>query len=261
MAVFLLAVGRPRVRSRRLPARAGVAAERLELGGDELPPTYRVTLVLRDGSRHTVLEATDPARVLDDAAHLGRELGVPLGAGWGLSSPELDELVSVAPAGGTRLGLDDTFTLEHPSLAGQRPAAYTTLWASAFVLVASFVMSDGPERKGLVPSALSVTLPCLGALVLLGIGLWLLGLRERVTLSPKGIKRRRFWFKRELGPGESRAARVLGAALVRPGARHDGHLLVASESGLFAWPALAPDGARLLGRGGETGSPTERAAE
>jgi len=261
MAVALFAVGRPRVRSRPLPARPGVAPDHLELGGDELPPTYRATLVLQDASRHTVLEATDPARVLDDAAHLGRELGVPLGAGWGLGPPALDELVRTAPAGGKRFGPDDTVTLEHPPLPGQLPAAYTTLWASAFVLVASFVMSDGPERKGLVPSTLSVVLPCLGALILLVIGLWLLGLRDRVTLTPNGVTRLRFWFGRELAPGESRAVRVLGAALVRPGARHDGHLLVASDAGLFALPAQAPAGARVLGGGAAPVAQTGRAAE
>lgn len=261
LAVVFIAVGRSRARSLPLPARPGASALRLELGGDELPPTYRVTLVLDDGSRHTVLEATDPARVLDDAEHLAKVLGVPRGTGWGLDATALDELVGTAPAPVKRFGPDDTFTLEHPPLAGQRPAAYTTLWASAFVLVASFVMSDGPERKGLVPSTLSLVLPGLGVLVLLVIGLWLLGLRESVTLTPTGLTRRRSWFRHELSAPETRVARVLGAALVRPGARSDGHLLVASDAGLMSVPASAPVGANLLERGRVPVSAAERAAE
>lgn len=261
MGVGLMILGRPRVRSLPLPGRAGVAPERLELSGDELPPVYRVTLVLADRSRHVVLESPDPGRLLDDAAHLAATLNVPLGHGWGLGAAAVAELVGTSPRGAKRFGPDATFTLEHPALAGQRMAAYTTLWASAFVLVASFVMSDGPERKGLVPSTLSLVLPCLGALTLLVIGLWLLGLRERVILTPRGVTRRRFWFRRELSVVEAREVRVLGAALVRPGSRSDGHLVIASEAGLFALPASAPDGAKLLEHGAPHVPPAERAAE
>jgi hypothetical protein len=145
---LLILLGLPRTRTRPLPK--GAAPLRLELGGDALPPTYRLTLVLKDGSRHRVLEGLDPARVLEDAALLARELELSLGAGWGLREAELVEL-----AGGgneQRFATHETVTFEHPPLAGQRAAAWTTLWASAFVVVATFVMVDAPERQGLVPS-------------------------------------------------------------------------------------------------------------
>src|SRR5262245_51477581 len=66
-SVGLLLHGLPRSRRRSLPA--GVPTQ-LELGGEALPPTYRATLVLADGSRHRVLERDEPAGLLEDAAHL-----------------------------------------------------------------------------------------------------------------------------------------------------------------------------------------------
>ena len=261
LAVGLILHARPKTLRRPLPARPGVTPERLELGGEELPPLYRVTLVLSDGSRHTVLEGPEPSRVLEDAAALGKTLGVAFGDGWGLSAPALNELLATSPVREKRFTEQDAFTLEHPPLPGQRAAAYTTLWASAFVLVASFVMSDGPERHGLVPSALSIVLPCLSANILLVLGFWLLGLRERVTVTKAGVTRRRLWFKSELTSVDSREVAILGAALVRPGARSDGHLLLASEKGLFALPAAAPDGATLLEKRAGTTPAAERAAE
>lgn len=260
-AVGLILHGRPKTLRHPLPARPGAAPVRLELGGEELPPLYRVTLVLGDGSRHTVLEGPEPSRVLEDAAALGKALGVAFGDGWGLSAPALNDLLGASTAREKRFTEQDAFTLEHPPLPGQRAAAYTTLWASAFVLVASFVMSDGPERHGLVPSALSIVLPCLSANILLVLGFWLLGLRERVTVTPAGVKRRRLWFKSELTRVDSREVSIHGAALVRPGARSDGHLLLASEAGLFALPAVAPDGATLLEKRAGTTPAAERAAE
>ncbi len=163
----LVMVGRPRTRRRALPGAAGVPAVRLELGGEALPPSYQVALVLADGSRHLVLEGPEPARVLGDAAHLARTIGVPLGAGWGLAEQSLGELAA-GGAGKTRL---TDFKLEHRPIAGQRAAAITTLWASSFVLIASCVMADGPERAGLVPSVLSLSLPWLSAFFLLVIGI------------------------------------------------------------------------------------------
>lgn len=261
MAAGLVLYGRPKTLRRPLPARPGVAPERLELGGEELPPLYRVTLVLGDASRHTVLEGPEPSRVLEDAAHLAKALGVSFGDGWGLSAAALTELLAPSPSPAKCFTEQDSFTLTHPPLPGQRAAAYTTLWASAFVLIASFVMSDGPERHGLVPGALSIVLPCLSANILLVLGFWLLGLRERVTVTPAGVKRQRLWFKTELTSVNSRDVPILGAALVRPGARSDGHLLLASKTGLFALPAAAPDGANLLeNRTGATPA-AERAAE
>jgi hypothetical protein len=261
VAVGLILHGRPKTLPRSLPVRSGVPPERLELGGEDLPPLYRITLVLSDGSRHTVLEAPEPSRVLEDAAHLAKALGVPFGDGWGQSASALTELLATSSSRAKRFTEQDSFTLEHPPLPGQRAAAYTTLWASAFVLVASFVMSDGPERHGLVPSALSIVLPCLSANILLVLGFWLLGLRERVTVTPAGVQRRRLWFKSKLKTTDLREVSILGAALVRPGTRSDGHLLLASEKGLFALPAAAPAGATLReGRAGTTAS-AERAAE
>lgn len=261
LAVGLILYARPKTLRHALPARPGAAPERLELGGDELPPVYRATLVLGDGSRHMVLEGPEPSRVLEDAAHLGKALGVPFGDGWGLSAPALTNLLATSSAPEKRFTEQDSFTLEHPPLPGQRAAAYTTLWGSAFVLVASFWMSDAPERHGLVPSALSIVLPCLSANILLVLGVWLLGLREHVTVTPAGVKRRRLWFKSELARVDSRDVAVLGAALVRPGARSDGHLLIASETGLFALPAVAPDGANLLERRTRSAPAAEHAAE
>jgi hypothetical protein len=257
IASVLVMLGLPRTRGRQLPGSS--APSRLELGGDALPPTYRVTLVLKDGSRHRVLEGEDPARVLEDVTLLARQLELPLGAGWGLGEAELVELA----AGGNeqRFATHEAATFEHPPLAGQRAAAWSMLWACGFVIVATFVMVDSPGRYGLVPSPLALTLPCLGALALLSIGLWLLGLRERVVLAPTGVVRRRLWFGRDIARVEAHVLRVGGAALVKPSTRSHGHLLVASRTGLMALPAEVSEAARLIELRMNGASATERAAE
>ena len=254
---LLVAVGLPR--SRRVALPAGAHPLRLELAGDALPPTYRVTLVFRDGTRRRLLEGPDPARILEDGVVLGRELSVPLGAGWGLGEVELVELAS----GGDekRFATNEAVTFEHPPLAGQRTAAWTTLWAFAFVVVATVVMANGPEHHGLVPSTLAVTLPALGALSLLLVGLWLLGLRERVELAPTGVTRRRVLFGKSIARAEAHERRVGGAALVKPSTRSHGHLLVASRAGLLAFPAEVTEASRLLELRMHRTAATERAAE
>lgn len=247
-------------RTRRVPLPAGAAPLRLELGGDALPPTYRASLVREDASRARVLEGRDPARVLEDAVALARELGVPLGAGWGLTEAELVDLA----AGGDeqRFASNEPVTFEHPPLAGQRAAAWTTLWAFAFVVIAMFVMVDGPERHHtIVPSALALTLPALGALSVLLLALWLFGLRERVVLAPTGLTRQRLWFGRSIAPVEAHDLRVGAAALVKPSTRSHGHLLVASRTALVALPAEVTEPARLLELREHGAATTERAAE
>jgi hypothetical protein len=246
-------------RTRRVPLPTGAAPLGLELGGDALPPTYRVSLVRKDGTRSRVLESRDPARVLEDAATLARELGVPLGAGWGLTEAELAELA----AGGNeqRFASHDPVTFEHPPLAGQRAAAWTTLWAFAFVVVATFVMVDGPERHGFVPSTLALTLPALGALSILIVALWLFGLRERVVLGPSRLTRQRVWFGRNIAPVQAHDLRVGAAALIKPATRSHGHLLVASGTSLLAVPAEVTRAAPLLELSMHRPATSERAAE
>lgn len=261
-ATGLIVAGLPRSRRRPLPERGrGGRPTRLDFAGEALPPIYRALLVFSDGSREVVLEGSEPARVLMDAALLGRQLAIPLGPGWGLGESSLTDLAGSTHSNDRRFALDDRFVFEQPPFAGQRAAAYTMLWASVFVPTATFVMAAGPERHGLVPSNLSLTLPCVGALVLLVIGLWLLGFRERIELTAASVTQQRLWFRFPLSRPDVRVVTVTSAALVRPASGTAGHLLVASEAGLLALPAESREGPRLLH---ERGAPTPvagRAAE
>ena len=174
-SALLMALGSPRTRERslaRLSAHPSRVAERgvaLELDGYALPPTYRAVMVFGDGTRRTLLERSEPAGVLEDAVLLSRELGAPLVAGWGIDDGAIAALL---PAGSHahRFESDRAITFDSPPFAGQRNAAWTTLWASAFVVVATILMSESARAK-VTPSALSLVLPGLGAFIVLLLGI------------------------------------------------------------------------------------------
>jgi len=262
IAGALIRWGLPRTTTLPLPrATKGAAPVGVAFEGEALPPLYRALLVFSDGSRAAVLESGDPARVLDDAAFLARSLQVSLGTAWGLEPDALVDLTRPISKEQPLSAAAPAYVEVHPALPGQRAAAYTTLWASGFVLIASFVMANGPERHGLVPSALSVTLPCLGGLVLLAMALWMLGLREELTVTGAGYTRRRTWFGMTLGNPVARDTRVGLSALVTPAEGAAGHLLLATDQGLVAVPAESKDGTRWLGRHPSPSMAPGRAAE
>jgi len=265
-AVGLMLVGRPRSRRRALPSRALAALgarERhavLELEGSPLPPLYRAVLVLGDGSRHTVLERDEPAGVLEDASVLARELGVTIAPGWGIDEATLDALVHPSDHAPPRFGNAAPFRFDSPPLAAQRNAAWTTLWASAFVLVATIAMSDA-ARSRVTPGALSLTLPGISVLLVLCVWLWLVGLRGELELGAAGILRREFWFRFDLGRAQRHEMAVVTAAFVAPSGAPLGHLVVSNGTNLFAFPLRAgsPELARL--REALAARRTNRAAE
>jgi hypothetical protein len=251
-ALGLMLAGRPRSRRRALPSRvpASLGAREhhaaLELEGSPLPPTYRALLVLEDGSRHVVLERNEPAGVLEDASLLARSLGVTLVPGWGLDEAALDALVHPSEHAAPRFDGAAPFRFESPPLPAQRAAAWTTLWACAFVLVATIAMSDA-ARSRVTPGALSLTLPGVSVLLVLVLWLWLVGLRGELELRPTSITRRQFWFRFELGHAERRELAVAAAVFVAPSGAPVGHLVVSNGTNLFAFPLRggSPELARL----------------
>jgi hypothetical protein len=240
IAAGLVALGSPRSRVRELPRRgAGASADErpvaLELTSVELPATYRAELVLAQGGRRTVLERPDPAGVLSDAAELARLLDLPLVPGWGMDDHQLQALLHPPASAGARSLVDGSLTFESLALAGQRHAAFATLWASAFVLSATFIMSES-ARALVTPSGLSIVLPIVSAVFVLVAGLWLLGLRGRVVLGPTGVAHRRSWFGWQLGRPQSLEAAVRAAAIVGSTNGTLAHLVVVTEQGLRAFP-------------------------
>jgi hypothetical protein len=239
-SVVLVALGRPRTRARSLaglaahPARAEERGVALELDGYALPPTYRAVMVFADGVRRTLLERSEPAGVLEDAVVLSRELGVPLVAGWSIDDGTVDSLLRRSDHA-HRFESDATITFDSPPFAGQRNAAWTTLWASAFVLVATILMSESARAK-VTPSALSLVLPGLGAFVVLLLGIWLVGARGTLVLGPTSVTRRRFWFGLELGQADRVELAVAAAAVALPPGGSVGHLVVSNGKSLFAFP-------------------------
>ncbi|HTQ05441.1 MAG TPA: hypothetical protein VMI54_16370 [Polyangiaceae bacterium] len=237
-ALGLGLLGRPRTRRRPLPSRTPGPRERyvgLVLEGAALPPTYRAVLVLADGTRRPVLERDEPAGVLEDAALLARELGVAITAGWGLDERTLATLTHPHEHAGPRWRSDGAFRFDSPPLAGQRNAAWTTLWASAFVLVATIAMSD-TARARVTPGLLSITLPTLSVLLVLVVWLWLLGLRGELELDATGVTRRTHWFRVALGPARRVEMPVVAAAFVAPEGAEVGHLVVSDGVKLVAFP-------------------------
>ncbi len=272
-AVGLVLVGRPRSRRRSLPVPAALGARErsvgLELDGSPMPPTYRAVLVLPDGSRHTVLERDEPAGVLEDASVLARELGVPIVPGWGIDEGALDALLQPLDHATRRWDTDHAtrrwdiegpLRFESPLFAAQRHAAWTTLWAAAFVLVATIAMSDA-ARSRVTPGALSLTLPSVSVALVLVVWLWLVGLRGEVELAQEGVTRRSFWFGVPLGRSERVKITVSAAVFVAPGGAAFGHLVVSSGTRLFAFPLRsgAPELVRL--REALAAQRTNRAAE
>jgi hypothetical protein len=265
VSLLLLTLGSPRTRARSLahlaarrprPQEHGVA---LELDGEALPPTYRAVLVFEDGARRTLLERAEPAGVLEDAVLVARELGVPLAAGWGFDDATLEALLH--PADHARgLESDTTITFDSPPFAGQRSAAWTTLWASAFVLVATILMSESARAK-VTPSALSLVLPGLGVFIVFLLGMWLAGARGTLVLASSSIVRRRFWFGLELGEALSLKLDVASAVVAVPPGGSVGHLLVSDGRGLFAFPVRGGTPQARLVRAAFSPQAANRAAE
>jgi hypothetical protein len=266
VSALLVTLGIPRSRRRTLPGLGAGAAMRaservaaLELDGYALPPTYRVVMVLGDGSRRTVLERNEPAGVLEDATALSDELGLPLSPGWGLDAGAL-ELLARPSEHAPRWEAGAPITLDSPPFAGQRNATWTTLWASAFVLVATILMTESARAK-VTPSALSLVLPGIGALLVLGIGIWMVGFRGSLVLGSTGVTRRTFWFGFELGRPEAVELRVAAAAVVVPKGGSVGHLVVSNGRSLFAFPARGGTPQATLLRAAFSPEAAHRAAE
>jgi hypothetical protein len=240
LAAVHVALGVPRTRVRPLPARASSFPRledrplRLELSGDVMPPSYRAELVHANGSREVVLERSEPAGVLTDALELASLLEIALLPGWGLDRPALDALVEPSPGARETHFANAPLEVDSPAFAGQKNAAITTLWAAGFVLAATVVMSES-ARANVTPGALSVALPCIGAFIVLVIGLWILGLRGKVVVGPAGVARQSFWFRWPLGRAAVFEAGIRAATVVTIPGSSEGHLVLATTRGYLAF--------------------------
>jgi hypothetical protein len=265
VAAALVALGVPRTRLRALPARASSFPRgedrplRLELTGDVMPPSYRAELVHANGSRERVLERSEPAGVLTDALELASELEVALLPGWGLDQAGFDALTSPQSPPEAHFA-SAPLEVDSPAFAGQRNAAITTLWAAGFVLAATIVMSES-ARANVTPGALSVVLPCIGAFIVLVIGLWIIGLRGRVVVGPMGVARQLFWFKWPLGRAPMLEAVIRAAAVVTIDGSSEGHLVLATTRGYLAFLVRGTMPRTALLRSPLPASPHTRAAE
>jgi hypothetical protein len=239
-AALCFTLGLPRARRRPLPQPA--MAQRLVLAGTSNIEGYAVDAVAPSGRTRRVLSGADPGRVLADGVALAAALGVPLEPGWGLGRDALDALA--APAGPPLRG--QPLVVSHRIVPDQAIGTGTALWAAAFIPAATLVLAISPARPNLTPSALAFVLPGLTALYALVVGLWLLGLRETLTLEGSHVIRRRHWFGRPLGE----AAETSGVVALYPVAPLGGasrHLLAATKTGPIAIPTDPEAGAIVSG--------------
>jgi hypothetical protein len=237
-AASCFVLGLPRPRRRPLPTRGSI--QRLVLSGTSDIEGYGVDAVTASGPPRKLLSGADPGRVLTDGLALSAELGVPLSPGWGLRQAELGVLAS--PASAPLLG--QTLAVSHRIVPDQTIGAGTALWAAAFVPAATLVLALSPARPSLSPSTLAFVLPGLTAFYALVVGLWLLGLRETLTLDGGRITRRRGWFGRPLG-GALETPDVVGLYAVAPLGAPSRHLMAATRAGPVALPTDPQAGTAL----------------
>lgn len=242
-------------RERRLPLPERGTVQRLVLAGTSDIEGYAVEAV-GTGKRRIVLSGASPARVLADALALSTQLGVPLEPGWGIDRDALNLLRSPASSP----SLVRPFVVSHRTVPDQAIGAGTALWAAAFIPGATFVLALSPARPNLMPTTLALVLPGLTALFALGVGLWLLGLRERLSLEGGRLTRQRCWFARPLGAKEETAG-VVGLYAVSPLGGPSRHLLVVTRNGPVALATDPQAGVALAHYPGAEERTAGRAAE
>jgi hypothetical protein len=228
-AALCFAIGLPRASRRPLPPR--VAGQRLVLSGTSNIEGYSIDLIGLSGTTRGVLSGADPGRVLTDGLALSGKLGVPLEPGWGLRRDALREFGAPrAP-----MLVVEPLVVNHHIVPDQAIGTGTALWGAAFIPAATLVLAVSPARPNLTPSTLAFVLPGLTALYALVVGLWLLGLRETLTLEGGRVIRRRHWFGRPLGSALE-TTRVCGLYPVAPLGARAHHLLLSTEAGPVAIP-------------------------
>jgi hypothetical protein len=253
-AALCFFLGFPLTRRLPLPERASV--QKLLLSGTSNIEGYAVEAFLPNGAHRIVLSGPDPGRVLGDALALSSELDAPLEPGWGLGREELSLFKS--PAGAPLLL--QPLVVSHRIVPDQAIGAGTALWAAAFIPAATVVLALSPARPSLSPTALALVLPGLTALFALVVGLWLLGLRETLTLEAGRITRRRRWFSRALGV-VTETPDVVALLSVSPLGGPSRHLLAATRGGPVAFPSDGDAGAALSSYSAAQERAAGRAAE
>jgi hypothetical protein len=229
-------------RARRLPVPERASAARLELCGNSNIEGYAVAAVAPSGAKTIVLSGADPGRVLADALALSAELGAPVEPGWGLDR----EALGVLRAPATAPLVAEPLRLEHRVVPDQAIGAGTALWGAAFILGATLVFSLSPARPNVAPTALALVLPVLTSFYALVVGLWLLGLRETLTLEGATLTRARRWFGKPLGTATATPA-VVGVFVIAPLGGPSRHLLVATRKGPVGLPTDPRAGTALAG--------------
>lgn len=261
VGLVLIQLGRSKRTREALPSgRSGrSAAAAVVLTGSDDPEVYRAELLLKDGSRRVVLERPEPAGVVRDALRLARQLGVRVEPGWGLDHHALALLDGTSASAPQKLTRSVT-SVTRP-LRRQRIAAITTIWGGVFVLVVASVMSLSPYRPVHVPSPLSLLLPSLSVMAVLAIGLWLLGVRERLVLDPRGVTRERLFFGRPLGVPAHIPGDISGIFPVAPALGPTLHVIVIANAEPLSFHADESSGRDLAGRMPAFNAATGRAAE
>jgi hypothetical protein len=260
VGLVLVLLGAPKRSREPLPARSGRAAvAAVALTGSAEPELYQAELLLKDGSRRLVLERTEPAGVVRDALRLARQLGVRVEPGWGLDHPMLAQLDGSSSAPPRAL-VQPVTSIAYP-FRRQHIAAITTIWGGAFVFVVAAAMALSPYRPIDRPSALSILLPGLSVLLVLAVGFWLLGVRERLVLGPTGVTRDRLLFGRPIGPRQHFPGEISGIFPVSPCAGPSLHVLVGTAGETLAFPADAGAGRELARHIPPFEGATGRAAE
>jgi hypothetical protein len=254
VAACCFVLGLPRSQRRPLPERSSI--QRLALSGTSDIEGYAVDAIPSSGPPRRLLSGADPGRVLTDGLALSAELGVPLSPGWGLGPAALGVLAS--PASAPRLG--QRLAVSHRIVADQAIGAGTALWAAAFIPAATLVLAISPARPSLTPTTLAFVLPGLTALYALAVGLWLLGLREKLTLDAGRITRRRDWFGRPFGHALETPG-VVGLYAVAPLGAPARHLLAATRAGPVALPTEPQAATALSSDWRPDERPAGRAAE
>ncbi|HLV66286.1 MAG TPA: hypothetical protein VKY73_10765 [Polyangiaceae bacterium] len=217
LVALLLAVRAVR-REIAVPEGALLELENAATGEDD---RYRV--VLDQGtSRVLLLDHGDPARALSELQEIVRATRATVRPGWGLTAEDLE------PDGAPEEVALQPLELTAPCAPGQVRAGIAACGGALFVLL----MFLSALRTGFEVHvhALSIVLPALSVLVVAAVGILVLGVRRRVTITPRGLRVERLVFGHATLELELSRAELVSACATAPGTRAC-HVLLTTRSG------------------------------
>ncbi|MFO7179439.1 MAG: hypothetical protein DIU78_012135 [Pseudomonadota bacterium] len=214
--VAALAAQRPRRREIAIPAGATLELENAPAGEDD---RYRV--VLHQGERRVLLlDHGDPARAIAELREIVRVTRAAVRPGWGLTDEDLEP---GADPGDVVL---HPLELVAPCAPGQVRAGVAGCGGALFVLV----MFLSAPRAELEIHTLSVALPLLSVVGVAAIGVLVLGVRRRVTITARGLRVEHLVFGRATLEIEVPRTELVAARATAPGTRTC-HVLLETRSG------------------------------